>query len=178
MKLSDIEIGAWVRTHRTGIWKVYRVLVVKHLNPFTGDEAQHSTIFVKRFLSDSFRKSFTEDCCHSSLIFPLEKNDTYKLDEFISNHEKIYSQFEQYQPKPINSVYNARITIPHNQTVAQVQNKLSTECTFHEYQIEPYLRGQGFLTDQYPQWTIQFVCHDHQCENGALQYKFERVMKY
>ncbi|MBW3637486.1 MAG: hypothetical protein KY445_13645 [Armatimonadetes bacterium] len=178
MKQFDVKIGAWIRTHRVGIWQIYRVINVNYLDPSSSTESNRTIVFAKRFLSDSYRRSFSEDCCHSSLIYPLSSEDHRRLDQFIQDNPQIYVQFQDYSPKPIDSIYNARINAPPGQTVKQVQKQLATDRQFSEFQIGPFLTEQGFSTDVYPQWTAQFVSPDHMCKDGTLQYKLHRVLKF
>lgn len=170
------DVGDWVRIHKAGIWQIYRLLNVKCADPRTGEETQRPILFAKRFLSNSFRKSFSQDCCHPSLARPLTDSEKQKLNAFIEQHDKQFAQFEAFTPKPIGCIYNARMAIPSDKTPEQVDQELSTDRTFNELQIRTYLEGHGF-DDGFPYWTVQFKNSDHECDDdGYLRYTYMRVL--
>jgi hypothetical protein len=178
MAQLKVKVGAWVRIHKTGIWQVYRILKdAKCLDPVTGAATKRTTIFAKRFVSNSFRKSLGYDCCHPSFVRPLSQQDRRKLDRFIELHSKQYAQFQEYIPDPIDCIYNARIAASTDKTPKQIAELLRTKKKFNELEIESYLRGCG-LVDGFPSWTAQFRCANHEVDkNGYLQYTFSGVLR-
>jgi hypothetical protein len=174
-----LNVGDWVRSYSAGIWQIYRVLEdYKCLDPLTGNETINSTIFSKRFVSNSFRKSFKEECCHPSFVTDLKYEEMKKLEIFIVKNSVLYAKFVKYEPKPIASVYNARIGIPTNRSVEEIARLIPSSESFTALQISPFLQKLGFDTKQLPSWTVQFVSENHQCENGWLVYKFSRVFSH
>jgi hypothetical protein len=174
-----LNVGDWVRSYSAGIWQIYRVLEdYKCLDPLTGNESINSRIFSKRFVSNSFRQSFKEECCHPSFVTDLKSEEMKKLEKFIVKNSVLYAKFLKYEPKPIASVYNARIGIPTNKSVEEIAGLIPRSESFNELQILPFLQKLGFDTKQLPSWTVQFVSENHQCENEWLVYKFSRVFSH
>jgi hypothetical protein len=60
-------VGDWVKTYTAGIWQVYRILDYKCMDSMTGRKAQKRTVFSRRFVSNSFKRSFKEEAVGADL---------------------------------------------------------------------------------------------------------------
>ena len=80
MAKHKFKTGEWVRIHKAGVWQVYRMLRVKCLDPVTQSKVERDILFVKRFVTNSFRKSFGQECCAPELAKRLSASDEKKLD--------------------------------------------------------------------------------------------------
>lgn len=172
-----MEKGDWVRSYESGIWQIFRVLHYVGKDVVSGSEQQRTTIFSKRFLLDTLKHSFKTECCDSSLIEKLDPATLRKLTKFIEENQGLYEEFRKYNPKPIDSVYNARIRVPDGSGIEAVESCLKTSRSLTEFEIEQYLRDFGFNPDGNPHCTVQFVSRDHACKDGYLIFQFRRVLE-
>jgi hypothetical protein len=78
-------------------------------DPGTGGESRRETIFSKRFVSNSLKRSFSEECCAPSFVSKLTPRERRSLDDFVENNQPLYQKFQSYKPKPIDAVFNARV---------------------------------------------------------------------
>ncbi len=172
----ELQEGDWVRSYGSGIWQIYRILRYIGKDPATGSKQEITTVFSKRFVLDSFKRSFTEDCCHPGFVEKLDKQAAKELSDFIEANPSLYAKFCKYEPKSIDHIYNARIGIQEGSSTSDIEKILSTNRVFNELEIEHYLRDSGLDTKEPAFWTAQFVSANHQCEHGYLVYRFSRVL--
>ncbi len=158
--------------------KPYDIKKYRCVNPLTQLEEDNEAVFTKRFLSNSFKKSLKEESCDPSFIRPLETDILKKVEQFITDKPKIYEKFVDYVPKSIDSIYNARIGIPENKIKKDVASSIPTDVYFREIEINEKLNELGFDTKAMPYWTVQFISENFHCIDGALSYKFYRIMDF
>ncbi len=170
------SVGDWVRSYEAGIWQVYRVLTYVGRDPVSGSDQQRTSVFSKRFLNNSFRRSFKSDCCDVSLIEQLDGPTTKKLADFIASNEALYQAFCEYAPEPIDVIYSARVGIPKEKTVQDVESQLSGCPPLRETEIHEFLADAGIGSEGFPYWTIQFISNDHETIDDYLVYRFLRVL--
>ena len=127
---------------------------------------------------NSFKRSFKTECCAPSFVEKLDKTTSKKLAELIENNQSLYESFCEYEPEPIDAVYNARIKALEGKTIKEVESRLSRCPSLNELEIGKYLRDAGFETEGFPTWTAQFVSKDHECQNGYLVYRFNRILGF
>ncbi len=174
----SLKVGDWVTSYSCGIWQVYRIIHYNDIDPVTAARITRTAVFSKRFVNNSFKKSFSEECCEQVLVKPLGKDITLKLDEYIRANKEIYDKFRAHSPREIDAVYNARIGIPGTMKPGDVMKKISREKAFTIKEIIPYLNGLGFNTDEMPSWTVQFVSRNHELVDDWLAYRFEKILEY
>ena len=174
----SLKVGDWVRSYSSGIWQIYRIVEYKCLNPVTGDEQEKTTVFSKRFLSNSYKRSSKEECCDPLFVARLNSDENAKLDIFISENAELYKKFLAYEPKNIDCVYNARIGIPESRDSATVFGALTGSEAMRDIDINKYLTGLGYNTKAMPYWTIQFVSENFSIVDGYLYFKFNRVLEH
>ena len=173
-----MNIGDWVTSHSTGIWQVYRILEYNGWDPSTGGTRPTTAMFSKRFLSPAFKRSFKEEVSSPPFVKPLAVDMIEKLENFIADNPKIHDAFQQYAPKPIHAVFNARIH-REKMNAKEIDSAIPKDKTFTALEIQPFLEDLGFDTRQNSgAWTAQFVAEDHKCDdNGYLRYTFAAVLK-
>jgi hypothetical protein len=174
---KNLRIGDWVRVSSPGIWRIYRILRYKHAAIGGPGEADQTTVFAKRFVSNSFKRSFSEGCWHPSLVSKLDSKDFERLTGFIEANGRLHELFERYEPKPLNSVYNARIRIPEDRSAAEVAALFDRSQLIRETDIKSLLTRLGFDTETFPCWTVQFISEDHRCLDDYIVYRFHRVIE-
>jgi hypothetical protein len=174
----NLNVGDWVNSYGSGIWQIYKILQFKGIDPTSQQEVQETRIFSKRFVLSSFKRSFKEECCSPYYVSGLDEETKKKLEIFVNENEPLYKKFLDYKPKPIDSIYNARIGMPKGKQVEEIESMISKERLFNKLELDPYLRELGFNPDELPSWTAQFKSEDHMCQAGYLVYKFNRVLKF
>jgi hypothetical protein len=173
-----LKIGDWVTTCWSGIWRIYRILEYKRLNPFTNDEMVQAAIFSKRFLSKTFKRLFGEACCDPSYVSLLGSDDQQRLDAFIAANPSVYEKFETYQPKPVNCIYNASIGLPADRTAAELAASFDASRPLRDTDIDSVLTNMGLDTKAIPYfYIVQFVSKDHECIDDHLVFRFHRIFK-
>jgi hypothetical protein len=172
-----LEIGDWVRSYSQGIWQIYRILDYTCIDPVSRKEKNKRTVFSKRFVSNSFKRSFKEECCDPAIVMILNTGELKELQEFIDNNADLYNKFEGYEPKDIDCVYNARIGIPEDQSALEIANLLENSSLLKEAEINTQLIELGFISNTKPSWTVQYVAKDFQCIDGYLAFKYDRVLE-
>lgn len=173
----SLEVGDWARSYSSGIWQVYRVLEYKCKNPATGSEQDKTTVFSKRFVSKSYKKSFKEECCSPSFVWPLRPDEKAELELFINENTKLYEKFIAFEPKNIDCIYNARIGIPESKDTDEVVKKFSNSKLVRDIDINSSLTDLGYDTEAMPYWTVQFVSDNFMLEDGCLMFEFSQVLE-
>lgn len=176
--MSNLDIGDWVITTNAGIWQIYRIDNFKSIDPLTEKVADKTLIFVKRFINDSGKRSFTETFFSPSLIFKLDQEEVHKLEEFIKDNMDIYEKFNKYKPKPIDSLYSCGIEIPKDKAPEEIAELIPKEKKLTELQIRELVGNLGYDTKSYPQWTIQFISKGTELKDRYVRYKFNKVMEF
>lgn len=174
----ELHENEWVTSYSSGIWRIYKMLDYKGIDPATKLEVDKTTIFSKRFVSNSFKRSFKEECCDPVFVDKLDHETMAKLEHFIEQNQALYKEFQEYVPKPLNSIYNARIGIPKDKDVSYLEAIISKDKKLRVSEINQYLKELGFNTNSLPSWTAQFVSKDFECKDGYLIYSFHQILKH
>lgn len=174
----SLNVGDWALSYSSGIWQIYRILTYKCRDPLTGNEKEKTTIFLKRFINKSFKRSFSEECCDPSFVKKLSSEELQTLNDFIGKNNELYTKFINYIPKEIDCIYNARIGIQTGKTAQEIESMIQKNLLISDFEISPLLEDLGFNTKEFPYWTVQFVSHDHQCKDGYLVFRFKRLLSH
>ena len=176
----DLEIkeGDWVTSFSSGLWQIYRVLSYKGINPVSKSEKLKTSVFSKRFVLNSLKPSFKEECCSPDFVERLDPETNTKLEEYIRDNETLHKEFNEYKPKPIDSIYNARIGVPEGKSLEATDALICKDRNLNELEIGPYLKELGFDITRLPSWTVQFISEDHNCQDGYLIYRFARILDF
>ena len=175
--MSNLNIGDQVITTNAGIWQIYRIDNFKSIDPLTKKVTDKSLIFVKRFINDSGKRSFTETFFSPAFIFKLDKDEVQKLEEFIKENTDIYDKFNKYKPKPIDSLFSCGIEVPKDKTSKEIAELIPKDKKLTELQIRELVDNLGYDTKSYPQWTIQFTSKGTELKDGYVRYEFNKVME-
>lgn len=171
-------VGAWVRIHQPGFWQVYRVLAdVREPDPADGKIRSRGIVFVRRFVTDTFRPASAQTCCDPSLAKPLSKRDAQKLDAFIQQNPALWDKFAAAVPSLIDAIYNVGHAAPKGTTAPKLTKWLSSlgELTIPE--ISRALSEHQNAADS-QQWMLQFISPDHKTNSdGFLLYRLSQVSK-
>lgn len=171
-----LNVGDWVRSYSSGIWQIDRILEYWCLDPLTGREAKKTTVFSRRFVSNSFKRSFSEEACDPVFVNSLGKDELSTLQDFIARNSGVHEKFLAHQWKGIDCLYNARICIPHDRDLAAATANLAGAGPIRDVDIPSLLEGLGFDTKTSPSWTVQFVSRNFECRDGYLMFKFHRIL--
>ncbi len=104
-----MKVGDFVHSYTKGIWQIYRIIKYKNINFQNNKQEKKVTVFLKRFISTSYKKSFSEECCDSSFVYPLSDDEILELNSFIGKNKDLFEQFNNYMPKPIDAILNIKI---------------------------------------------------------------------
>jgi hypothetical protein len=174
---DPINVGDWVWSYSSGIWQVYRVIHYKTRDALTLGETDETMIFSKKFLSESMKPSFREECCAPAHIEHLSDEAMRKTEAFILNNPDAIKRFEGYQPKDIDMVYNSRIALPDGTSVEDVEKLIPKDQMFSVFEIEQLLSRLGLLNDPCYD-TAQFVSPNFTCRDGYLVHSLKRVLQH
>jgi len=174
----NLKEGDWVTSYSQGIWQIYRIIARDGSdNPAWFQHKGGVTVFSKRFLSNSFRRSFTQECCNSLFVEKLDAATERKLKRFIKENEKLYQVFVDYSPKAVHLIYNARFGIPAGKTKDEIES-LIPKKKVRKDEINLLLQRLGLDTNDQISWTAQFVSHDHERKDGHFVFRFNRILKF
>jgi len=171
-----VNVGDWVRSYSSGIWQIDRILEYRCLDPLTGQEAKKTTVFSRRFVSNSFKRSFSEEACDPIFVKLLGTDELATLQDFIAQNTELHEKFRAHEWKGIDCVFNARIAIPGDRNLAAATAKLAGAGPMRDVEISPFLESMGFDTKTRAFWTAQFVSPNFECRDGYLMFKFLRVL--
>jgi hypothetical protein len=174
----NLTIGDWVRSYSAGIWRIYDILTYKCLNPVTNREQSKTTVFLKRFVGNNFKKAFTEECCDPSFVKPLSVKDSKSLTGFIEKNSALFEEFSDYNPQRLDCIYNAGIMVPRGLSAKEIELKIPKDKALRDLDIDAFLRKIGLNTKGYPQWTAQFVSKGFETEKGYLMFRFDKILKF
>jgi hypothetical protein len=135
-------------------------------------------VLLKRFVSDSFKPSWSQETVDPSVVRPLSKKDAARLETFIANHPDLLARFNEYSPSFV-AIYNARIAGTKGMTRRGVEAKIPGKRFVTELEIDPWLNSLGFDTRKMPpRWTVQFVSPDFRIKDGYLVYRFDKLIEW
>lgn len=176
--MDKLKIGDWFVSTSAGIWQIYRIDNFKSINPMTDKIEDKTLVFGKRFINDAGKRSFTQNFFSPSLIFKLEGVEIDNLNDFIKDNVEIYEKFEQFEPKPINSIYSVGIETPKDKSPADIASLIPKNKKLNVIQIRELVDSLGFDTKSYPQWTIQFISKGTELHDNFVQYIFNKVLEF
>ncbi len=176
---EGMKIGDWIKSYSVGIWQIYKILKYKVCDPASGKIEDKVTVFSKRFINKSYKKSFSEECCSPAFVKPLPDEELKLLNAFIKENPLLHEKFKEYVPKELDSIYNAKIKIPEDKNVKKVESLIHKDVLLTDVEINPYLEKLGLTTNsKHYGWTAQFVSKGFSVKDGHLGYGFERILKF
>ncbi|WP_200890375.1 hypothetical protein [Pseudoalteromonas luteoviolacea] len=104
---ENIKIGDWVRSYGSGIWRVHRILELNDFDIPSQSYKPRTVVFSSRFVNDSYKRSFSTECCDLAFVSLLDSDEKDELDSFIENNPELVAKFDTYKPKSIDAIYNA-----------------------------------------------------------------------
>ncbi|WP_394173264.1 hypothetical protein [Thalassotalea litorea] len=173
---SNLQVGDWVRSYGSGIWKIHRILELSDFNFASMCDEKRTIVFCCRFVNDSFNRSFTTECCDSSLVSHLDVAQTRKLSIFIDDNPELIAKFNAYKPKSIDAVLNARVQIPETNSTDKLEAALSGLESLTAEDVFEKLQKLGIEAKQVPNWTAQFISRGHETADDKLLYNFSKLL--
>ncbi|XOV78937.1 MAG: hypothetical protein ACFHVJ_18745 [Aestuariibacter sp.] len=137
-----------------------------------------TVMFLSRFISDSFKRSFSTDSCDSSFVYHLDTSEKKQLDTFIENNPDLLKKFNSYKPKALDAIYNENVNIPTSNNSEELNNELSS---FQNLTLEQIYNR--LLETQIGSWnakglTAQFVSKNHETHEGKLKFSFSKILTF
>mgnify|MGYP003628146672 CR=1 FL=1 len=176
--MSDFKIDDWVLSVNSGLWRVYRIDNFKCIDPVSEKLEDKTLIFVKRFVNDSGKRSFTQNVFCPSLLVKIEDEGLSEIEEFIRENKELYKKFEAFKPKLIDSIYARNITAPEDKSASEIAALIPKGKKVTQLDIVRIVEGLGYGSKDYPHWTIQFISKGTELENGFVQYTFGQVLEF
>ena len=173
-----MKIGDFVHSYTKGFWQIYRIEKYKSINQQTGKKERIETVFLKRFVSESYKKSFTEECCDISFVVPLSKDEKIELNNFIEENQDLFEKFNQYSPKRIDSVLNMHIRKLNSDETQKVKTIFSEKNKLPYKNIKKLIKENNLNREHGFGWTLQFVSDNFEIKNGVLIYKFSKILEF
>ena len=173
-----MKVGDFVHSYTKGIWQIYRIIKYKNLN-FQNDKPEKKvTVFLKRFISASYKKSFSEGCCDPSFVYPLSDNEQLELNHFIEKNTELYEEFNNYMPKPIDAILNIKIRKIEQVELKQFTELLKSRKKMTYREIKKYLVQNNLKAEKSYGYTLQFVSNNYEIKNGILVYQYSRILEF
>jgi len=170
-----VKPGDWISSYSPGMWQVYRVLEgYKTRDPVTGLEVTKTTVFSKRFVSATLKRAFKEECCDLEHVKNLTGKPLRQLNALIAENHELFDQFNAYQPKSIDDIYNARISNPAMLSRRQLEALMPQDQPLSLFEITRLLEDLGLAADA-GSLTAQFVSPNFECVGGRLLYRFKGI---
>ena len=173
-----MKIGDFVHSYTKGIWQIYRIEKYKSINQLTGKIEKKETAFLKRFVSESYKKSFTEESCDISFVVPLSADEKIKLNSFVEKNKDLFDKFNQYSPKQIDSVLVMHIRMLNSDEIQKVKTIFSDNNNLTYKNINNLIKENNLNREHGYGWTLQFVSENFKMKHGVLIYKFLRILEF
>jgi hypothetical protein len=95
-----VRIGDWVRVDSKGVWRIQRV-VPAHYEPryslSDSKELYAGPLFLlKRIVNDKWKPAFEATAARGSLVKPLNKADSRKLQKFLGENDAVVADFDGF----------------------------------------------------------------------------------
>ena len=102
---TAIKPGDWIRLTPLwpGIWSVSRILSGFKEDQWSLDAplktSERVIVFCHRVVNDSWKRSFSHQCCELSHVRPLDFEDGRHIEALLSSDNKLRTAFERYRAK-------------------------------------------------------------------------------
>ncbi len=172
---ENIEVGDWVRSYSSGIYRVLRIINFKEYDPAKKIFKSKSLIHSARFVNNSFRRSFSSEVCSEICVYKLNKEDTSKLDQFISSNPDVLVKFENYKPKKHSCTHLVNIHPLDKKDIEKVLTRLSHIVDFDKHDIFTMLFDEGIRKNDGKGWSAIFVSENYKVINDRLVFTFTKI---
>ncbi|ESP90536.1 hypothetical protein [Pseudoalteromonas luteoviolacea] len=176
--VKNIKIGDWVRSYGSGIWRVHRILELSDFDIQSQSCKTRTIVFSSRFVNDSYKRSFSTECCDLAFVSHLDSDEKDELESFIENNPELVAKFDTYQPKRIDAIYNANVNIPSSGCTTDLEERLSSFQELNLEQLYNQLTKFKIGSSGTKGWTAQFISNNHECCEGKLLYSFSRILAF
>jgi len=174
----NVQLGDWVTSSSSGIWKVYRILDNILIADSSKGTKLISLVFSSRFLSDSYKPLFKSECCSPSLVEKLNEEEMEKLQSFIEENPTKYDMFDKRAPKLVDGFHDTFFSKPTDKTVEEIEKYFDPSQKYKASEISNVMSTLNLNWEGNPGWRVEFKSSDHECENGELVYTFNKVLEF
>jgi hypothetical protein len=186
----SVQSGDWVRTDSKGVWRVERA-VPDHYEPryrlSDRKELYEGTLFLlKRLLNDKWKPSFETTAAHESLVKPLNKSDSRRLQKYLAEDDAILTAFESFT-RPVDAILNLGFALPRRSDYTKFKHEFESAFS------EPLAQGitsdailkviaQSIFASCFGETprdaTLQFVSKGHEVRRRNLIYRELKVHNF
>ena len=193
--VTTIEVGDWVRIPSLwpGIWKISRVLTGFSEDRWSLDEplrpSQRAIVFCHRMVNDSWKRSFSQQCCEASLTRTLSSSDQDRIKTLLTSDKRLVAAFGKYQAttKTIDLIANlgfGGLSEAESREFASVCDKLLADRVEVGLTIDDVLEllRSSWLDShrrRLPQQvTLQLIATGHEVRDGRFVYRRYRSLAH
>jgi hypothetical protein len=185
-----VHIGDWVRVDSKGIWRIERA-VSAHYEPrysLSDRKALYAgTLFLlKRMLNDKWKPSFETTATHESLVKPLNKADSRKLQKFLDGNDVVVAEFYSFA-RPVDALLNLGFALPRRADFRKFKREFEAifsgplaEGVTSDAILKAIAQSDfaSHLGDTPRDATLQFICKDHEVKRRNLIYRELKVQNF
>jgi len=174
----NVQIGDWVTSSSSGIWRVYRILDNVLIADASKGTNSIDLVFSSKFLSESYKPLFKSECCSPSLVRKLDQNEMNKLQLFIDENPDKFKKFDKRSPKNVDGFCDVFFSRPDDKSAEEITNYFDKNQKYKASEISNLMDTLNLNWAGNPSWRIEFKSSDHECENGELVYTFNKVLEF
>lgn len=175
-----------------GVWKVYRVLA-----GFKEDEwspgaplksSKRVLVFCHRLVNDSWKRSFSHNCCEVSLVRPISMEDHKRVQAALSDDD-LRKAFEQYgkEKNRIDLIANLGFgglskkaagnfaKLSHKMFADRIGQGMTMREILLVLQEHGLVENQGEIPRQV---TLQFTCINHELRGDEFVHREFRTLPF
>jgi hypothetical protein len=185
----SIKAGDWVRSYHAGIWRVLQE-IPDHYEPRISlrdaKELYEGPLFVvKRLVNDKWKTAFEIETAHGSLVRPLNKADTKKLDAYQLNNPDAMSGFDAFE-RPLMELLNIGFALGRKSEIPKLQKEVAAAIGDISIGVTSDAILQAIASSSFadccgesPQSaTLQFVNKNYEIRRRELIYREMNVLKF
>lgn len=186
----SVQIGGWVRTHSKGVWRVERA-VPDHYEPRYSlserKELHEGTLFLlKRLLNDKWKPAFETTAADESLVKPLTKANSRRLQKYLTENDTILADFESFV-RPVDAILNLGFALPRRSDYTKLKREFESAFSaplakgITSDAILKVIAESSFAScfGELPRdATLQFVSKDHEVRRRNLIYRVLKVHQF
>jgi hypothetical protein len=190
-----IKKDDWIRIPALwpGIWKVSRILEGFKEDRWSLSEplkpSSRRIVFCHRIVNDSWKRSFSHQCCEASLVDSLSSSDRQKIEALLSSNRRLAVAFEKYRNKtePMDLIANlgfGQLTEKEKENFEQVCSRILVErlqvgLTMDEVLVFLAESGLDSYRHKFPQLlTLQLASIDHELRGDRFVYRKYRLLPF
>jgi hypothetical protein len=174
----NIEIGDWVTSYSSGIWRVYRILENVLQISASKETDRVSLVFSSRFLSSSYKPLFKSECCAPEFVEKLGPNELSRLKAYIAENPRQFEKFDKREPQVLNAYADVFFTRPSNKSSEEVARSFDPGRKIKASDVSELMNQLKLTYQGNPCWRVEYVSKEYECSDDQLVYAFNKVLEF